>query len=230
MPTLEALRRTVGGKTGMTYDASGTDQTLIDAWLNEGVREVLIRTHCYTAASFVTTTADEWQYDLSSNVMVIKMIWRDGETAPMVRVTPEEILELRRTSSATDDDVLRWAIVGTNMLMFWPTPSEAYDIQFVYVPRPTEMSSAEHDPSNPIYGGIPTEYHKAIELFALANASDHEHEQGTDRGLRYLAQFDEYVKRSVLPGVNRKGGGSMPRARVGRRVRPIGSRNDTWPG
>lgn len=228
MATLEQFRRTVGRKTGMDFNTAGTDRDLIDSWLNEGVREVLLRSHCYVAATVVTTTADEWQYDLSSNVMVIKNIWRDGEDSPMIRVDPEEILELRRANGAgTSVSNLRWAMSGTNMLLFWPTPTEEYDISLIYVPRPSEMAAEEHDPANPTYGGVPVEYQKAIELWALMNASDHEHEGRTKSGLDYLQQFEAYLGRVVRPGVNRKGG-RLPRARVGRGPM-IRAKNDIYP-
>lgn len=214
---LEQLRRTVGRKTGMDYTTAGVDRDLIDSWCNEGVREILLRTHCYVAAADVQTTADEWQYDMSSNIMAITLLWRDGEASETVRVSPDEIIELRRANGTTTDaSSLRWALAGTNMLLLWPTPSAEYDIDFLYVPRPTEMSFETHDPSETTYGGVPVEYHKAIELWALANASDHEHEGGTQRGVNYLAQFDEYLKRTVRPSVNRKGGRLAP-VRVGRR-------------
>ena len=220
MATLETLRRTVGRKTGMEYSAAGTDRDLIDSWCSEAVREILIRTHCYTAATTVETTADEWQYDLSSNVMVVKLIWRDGETSDMVRVAPDEIIELRRSNStSSSDSSLMWAMVGTNMLMFHPTPTSVFTVSLVYVPRPTELSFDTHDPSNPAYGGIPVEYHKAIELWALSNASDHEHEGRTQSGQKYLVEFEAYIAR-IKAGVNRKGG-RLPAARVGRARRPI---------
>ena len=224
MATLEAFRRTVGRKTGMDYSAAGDDRNLIDTWLNEGVREILVRTHCYTAATTVETTADEWQYDMSSNIMFVKLIWRDGETSDMIRVSPDEIIDLRRTNSGSGS-MLRWAMAGTNMLMLWPTPTAAYTISLVYVPRPTEMASNEHDPSNPTYGGIPVEYHKAIELWALSNASDHEHEGRTQSGQKYLVEFEAYIAR-IRAGVNRKAG-RLPRARTGLR-RPI-TDNSTYP-
>lgn len=216
MATLETLRRTVGRKTGMDYSNAGTDRDLIDSWCNEGVREILIRTGCYAVTTEITTTADEWQYDLSYSVMQIKHIWRDGETSPMSRVTPDEIIELRRANSSdSDSTTLRWALLGANMLLLWPTPTSAYDINLLYVPRPTEMGANEHDPSAGTYGGIPVEYHKAIELWALSNASDHEHEGRTQSGQKYLLEFEAYIAR-IQAGVNRKGG-ALPRAKVGRR-------------
>ncbi|MBA2707090.1 MAG: hypothetical protein H0U59_04715 [Gemmatimonadaceae bacterium] len=225
MATLEQFRRSVGRKTGMGYDSAGTDRDLLDQWLNEGVREVLLRTHCYTTASTVTTTANEWQYDLSSNIMAIVSIWRDGQDAPMVRMQPEEIQNYR--SSSGSGSITRWATSGTNMLLFWPTPTAEYTINLIYVPRPTELSFDTHDPSSATYGGVPVEFHKAIELWALSNASDHEHEQGTQRGVSYLAQFDEYIKRVVKPALARKWG-VQPRSRIGRR-RYTAWDNDRYP-
>lgn len=224
--TLEQFRRTIGRKTGMDYGSAGVDRDLIDSWINEGVREVLIRTYCYVAAADVQTTIDEWQYDLSQNVMVIKNLWRDGGDR-MERVSAEELIDLRRTSGSGSSSTLRWAFEGANMLLLWPTPTAVYDLDFLYVPRPTEMSFDSHDPSNATYGGVPVELHKGIELWALANASDHEHETTTQRGISYLAQFDEWVRRVARPYMNRRAG-DLPRARVGRRAL-IPSRNDTYP-
>ena len=220
MATLEALRRSVGRKTGMDYSVAGDDRNLIDSWLNEGAREVLVRTQCYVATSTISTTASTWQYDLSYAIMAIRLIWRDGETDAMVRVSPDEIIELRRANSASSDSTtLRWALVGTNQFLLHPTPTSVYTINLVYVPRPTEMASNEHDPSSATYGGIPVEYHKAIELWALSNASDHEHEGRTQSGQKYLVEFEAYIAR-IKAALNRKGG-RLPVARVGRARRPI---------
>ncbi len=222
--TLEQLRRSVGRKTGMDYSAAGEDRNLIDAWVNEGVREVLLRTHCYVAAADVSTTVDEWQYDLSTNTMAIVSAWREGEV--MQRVSSTEIFGMRRGGAGSGSN-LYWSTAGTNMLLFWPTPTSVFTINLIYVPRPAEVSFETHDPSSPVYGGIPVEFHKGIELWALSNASDHEHEQGTQRGVNYLAQFDEYIKRVVKPAIARKGGG-LPRARVGRRAGRV-TDNDRYP-
>ena len=227
MATLETLRRVVGGKIGLDYTNAGTERDLIDEWCSQGVREVLLRSHCYVGTSTITTTASEWQYDLSYAVMAITQIWRDGETNPMIRVTPEEIIELRRSSSGTSDaTTLRWALQGTNMILLWPTPTAAFDINLIYVPRPTELSFDTHDPSTSTYGGVPVEYHKAIEMYALAEAADWDDDASSQAGLTYRARFEDEL-RNVRAGTNRKGG-RLPQARVGRRR--FGARdNDTYP-
>lgn len=212
----------------MDYGNAGTDRDLIDEWCNQGVREILVRTQCYVAASTIATTADEWQYDLSTSIMAVQQIWRDGETNAMVRVTADGIIEFRRSNSNTTSDstTLYWAMAGSNQFLLYPTPTAAYNISLIYVPRPTEMSFTTHDPSTSTYGGIPVEYHKAIELWALSNASDHEHEGRSQSGQKYLVEFEAYIGR-IKAGLNRRGG-RLPAARIGRRRgRVVG--NGTYP-
>lgn len=227
MATLETLRRAVGTKTRMDYGNATTDRDLIDSWINEGVVEVLRRTHCFVRCIDLTMTADQWKYDLPSSIIAVKAVWRDGETDPMMRVSPEELIEYRRANgAATDATTLRWALAGANLFMLWPTPSSAIEINMLYVPMATAMTATSHDPSNATYGGIPTEYHKGIELWALINASDHEHEGRTQSGMRYLQEFEQYIAR-INSAVNRKGG-RMPAVRIGRRP-TVPSSNSVYP-
>lgn len=215
MATLEQFRRQVGMKIGMDYDNAGNERTLIDEWLNEGVREVLLRSHCYVATATMDTTADEWQYDLSSTIMVIKELYRDGDNQQMIRVTPQDILDYRRLSQSADSAVVRWAVQGANMLMLWPTPTEAYTLNMVFVPRPTEMSFDTHNPSDATYGGIPTEFHSAIRLWALAEAADYDDDSTSGYGRNYRQEFDQYMRGFVIPKLNKRAG-ALPAARLKR--------------
>lgn len=227
--TLQELRRSVGRVVGMDWENAGDDRNLIDSWCSQGVKEILTRTHCHTSASVLETTADEWQYDISATVMAIISLWRDGETSPTIRVTPDQIIEFRRANgTGTDSNQLRWALSGANLLLLWPTPTVESELSILFVPKPTDMSEGTHDPATSTYGGIPAEYHEAIELWALSKASDHEHEARTQQGVNYMARFDEYIKRVVRPGLNRKGG-PLPPARVGRRGRNYVPANDVYP-
>src|SRR5574337_1796552 len=91
---------------------------------------------------------------------------------------------------------------GADLFAVWPTPTTADTLDVYYVPQPTEMSDGSHDPSNATYGGIQTAYHKAIELWALSQGSDHEHEQRTQQGVTYEQRFELYIKR-INQAVNR---------------------------
>lgn len=226
MATLADLRASVLGRLGMDDTASGTDEGLVDQWLNEGVREVLIRTHCHVNAIDLTLTANEWKYDLPTSVLALKYV-TDSDSNPVQVVDFQDILDLRRTLSSGHTSNPRMAVLGSNLLAVWPTPTAADTWQAFYVPLPTEMSTGSHDPSNATYGKIPVAFHHAIELWALSKGSDHEHEGRTQNGVKYEQEFELYIARVVRATVNRTGG-RRGAARVGRR--PLIARsNDVYP-
>src|SRR3990172_8813998 len=117
------------------------------------------------------TTAGTWDYQLDTGILHVKDLWREdaaGAVFPAVHDSYLEILNLHyATTAAADSNVIHYAVLGSNMLTLWPTPSAVYTIKLFYVPRPTAMSDGTHDPSNITYGRIPTEFHKAIEYYAL---------------------------------------------------------------
>lgn len=226
MATLADLRASVLGRLGMDDTAAGTDEGLVDQWLNEGVREVLIRTHCHVNCIDLTLVADEWKYDLPTAILALKYV-TDSESNPVQVVDFQEILDLRRTLSTGHTSNPRMAVLGSNLFAIWPTPTTADVWEAFYVPKPTEMSDGTHDPSSAAYGKIPVEFHHAIELWALAKGSDQEHEGRTQNGIKYTQEFELYISRVVRATVNRKAGRRGP-ARIGRR--PILARsNDVYP-
>ena len=226
MATLATLRTAVGTKSGMDYSNAGFERDLIDFWLNEGVREVLTRTHCYVKCADLTLSNDVWKYDLPANILALKSIV-DTESNRVEMVTLDEILDLRRSSTTGATTNLRVAITGLNLLTVWPTPTQDIEIDVFYVPLPAEMTTTTDDPSVTTFGGIPTAYHHAIELFALAQASDHEHEGRTQQGRKYTEDFEFYIKKVIRPAVNRMGG-RLPQVSRGRRTRVI-SGNGIYP-
>lgn len=215
MATLSTLRNAVYSKLGMDSESSGNDETLVTQWLNEGVREVLLRTHCRVQCADMSLIGGTWKYNLPSTVLALKHVV-DGNSNLAEIVTFPDLLELRRADNTDGSSVpLRVAMLGSNLFALWPTPADGDSLEVYYVPKPTEMSQSTHDPSDPVYGGVPTEYHKAIELWALSQGSDHEHEQRTQNGIKYEQQFELYLGR-VKGAINRMPGGKGV-ARVGRR-------------
>lgn len=229
MATLSTLRNAVYSKLGMDSTAAGNDETLVTQWLNEGVREVLLRTHCYVSAIDLTLTADEWKYDMDTSVMALLQAW-DSNNNPVDIINMDDLLDLRYSDSSSytfGSGNTKMAMLGANMFAVWPTPSDAGTLSAFYVPKPTEMSSGTHDPSNTTYGGVPVQFHKAIELWALKEGSDHEHEARTKSGMQYEAAFDKYIGQLVRPSVNRMQGRKGP-ARLGR-MRGVPSNRSTYP-
>lgn len=230
MATLANFRTRISARVGLDTTAAGAEEVLVDSWVNEGVREVLLRTHCYVKCIDLTLTSSSWKYDLPTTALTLKKVI-GPENRPVEVVTPTELFELRLADSAASSVPYRVAFYGSNLLLIWPTPSSAAVLEAFYVPKPTEMSTGTHDPSNTTYGGIPTEFHHAIELWALAKASDYGHEQRTQNGLKYMAEFDQYILKVVRPAVMRKGG-QLGRIRVGPRrgrYRPANDVDYSWP-
>lgn len=221
MATLSELRTRVSAKLGLDNTASG-DQPLIDGWLNEGVREVLLDTHCYVAKATMNLSANVGDYDLPTTILAIHDIYvtSGGEDGMFERVSADEILRRRRADAAVaaTGTTRYYAVNGANMLMVYPTPAAADTITIYYVPRPTELSSSAHDPSSTTYGGVPVEYHKAIEFYALAEGADYDDDSSSAQGERYRALYERQILKTKRR-IRNRGGRSLGRATLGRRSR-----------
>jgi hypothetical protein len=109
----------------------------------------------------------------------------------MQQTTPEEILLRRRGGIVTTSRGGYFATQGINKLMLFPTPTEAYNITFYYVPRPTALSASADVPSD-----IPAEYHKALEFYALSEAADEDDDSTSLMGDRYRLLYEGFVSKA----------------------------------
>lgn len=189
------------------------DQGLIDGWVNEGVTDFLLRTRLKVSPATMTLTSGEDDYTLPTGILQIIDLYTTsgGNSYRLERVTPFEILELRRASGSTDSPARRYAVAGSNLLMVYPTPDAADTVTLYYVPRPATLSSGSDTPSE-----IPSEFHKAIELFALAEAADYDDDQTSAQGQRYRDEYEKWVQRARR-AVTLKGGSRLAPTQVGRR-------------
>src|SRR3990167_5973090 len=95
MATLTTLRNSVSKKLGLDNTASSAEQALVDQWCNEGIVEILLRTHCTVETATMDTIADTWEYQLPTSILAMRNIWREdaaGAIDPVIRVTEQEIL------------------------------------------------------------------------------------------------------------------------------------------
>jgi len=210
---------------GLDQTASGDEDVLLGRRLNEGVLQVLLETHCYQAQAYFGLVASTQDYDLQGGTnfqsslngsktanTVILAIDRliDSNNIPLIRVDPEEIYDLRRASSTSSSSQRMYAVNG-NMLMVWPSPSSSESLTMYYVPRPTEMSSGSHDPSNTTYGGIPAEWHRTLEFYALWAMASYDDDASSGIGDKYFGQYQVWL------GKMKK----SQRLRGGRRQAPV---------
>ena len=204
---LADIRNEVSRVIGLDQTAAGTDETLIDAWANEAVIDILMETRCYVASATTSLTADEGDYTLDSDILhVVDCYLTDnGNRYRLKQVSPQQLLDMRVTSNAqATAPVTHFAVLGSSLLIVYPIPSVADTMTLYYVPRPTVMSSGTHDPSSTTYGGIPTEFHRAIVKYVEAEAADAVDDQTSAQGDRYRADYGRWLAK-IHKYVNQKG-------------------------
>jgi hypothetical protein len=211
------FRTNIANRLGLDNSVSG-DQTYIDGWVNDGVIQTLLDTHCYVTSTTVTPGATS-DYTLTSSVLEIVYMSATsaGITYQLERLTVPELLEVRRNASASTAPTQYYALAGQNTVLFHPTPGSADTYTLYYVPVPTALSAGSDDPSNASNGGIPTAYHKAIEYFALSEAADANDDASSQMGAKYFQLYQDQV-RKIRRHLRARGGDRLPR------VRPVGGK------
>jgi hypothetical protein len=74
-----------------------------------------------------------------------------------------------------------------------------------------------NDPSSATYGGIPVEYHPALEEYAKWKMADYDDDSSSQNGLLYQAEYMRLV-RDAKRNIRQRGGRSMGRVTLGRRA------------
>lgn len=225
---LSSFRTTVAAELGLDNTAASSDQLLMDQWLNEGVRDILLRTHCTVAPATLALTSGTSDYTLDAAILAIvnASVGTDGRR--FEQLGSEELFELRRRNIGATGDSLYYTVLGSNLFLIYPTPTSAATLTFYYVPLPTEMSSGTHDAASATYGGIPVEFHQGIYLYAFMRGASMDDDKSSEMGEKYMKQYELFLGKTIRPALNRMGGSRMPRARVGGRSTLLRDRNDRY--
>lgn len=207
MATLAQIRNEVVRVIGLDDTVSGADEVLVDGWINEAVLDVLLQTRCYVTSSTTTTTAGEGDYTLDSDILQTQDMYctDGGQTQRLRQVSPAQILDMRVASNVQQDSpTTHYAVAGSNLLMLYPIPSGTNTLTIYYVPRPSTLNEAGQDPSNTTYGGIPSEFHRALVKYAEAEAADYRDDQTSQHGDRYRTDYERWLGK-IRKYVNQKG-------------------------
>lgn len=213
MATLADFRTRVSAKLGLDNTAASAEQLLIDSWCNEAVEQILVRTRCYVASGTLSYTTSDAQ--LPSTVLAIQDLY-NADNVPLEQITPQDVLTFRRGVQVTSTLPWRYALNGS-LVMIYPTPTASGSLTMLYVPRPTAMTTGANDPSTTTYGGIPSEWHKLIEFYALAEGSDYDDDQTGAQGERYRQMFELHLAR-MHKALNTRGGRVRPRFKIPNQV------------
>jgi len=217
MATLSTLKTHVVSELGLD---STNDDALLTEWANRAVRDVLIKTKCRVRELSMALTSGTDTYSLDANVLVLLHLWNtaSNDDYPMERLHLDDINTRRLYGDSATAPARYYALVGNDLLIVYPKPGTGENIKGQYVPKPTEMSTGTHDPSTATYGGIPVEYHDAIELYMLYHAARYDNHQPSRFGLDYMLTYQRRVA-EIRAELNKKGGLLLPAMQVNRRYR-----------
>lgn len=219
MSTLAELRENVSLELGLDQTASSDEETLLTRRLNQGVVEVLKKTHCYVKTAAFALSADTDEYEAPADLLATKS-FIDSGNIPLDRVSVEEIHDLRRGTPATgSSSISKYALNGANLFMFYPTPTANGTLTLYYVPAPANpMDSADDDPSSVTYGNVPVDYHDLIEYWACYRMAMYDDDTSSQVGQVYLQLFNQGVA-AARAEIQRRGGRKLGPVRIPRRNR-----------
>lgn len=221
----------VGAALGMQTDAGSEELGFLQDWANEGVVEVLLRTHIYIDIGDLTLTANQSEYRLDSTILAID----DGRGStpagigPYTLVTLGDMIDLQSAAPVATGPNKYIAIEGDLMIVA-PTPASSESLRFFFVPRPSAMTQDSHDPSNATYGGIPTEFHRAIESYMLWRGALYDDKAVAQKPADFYQDFVRECA-EIKKSKRQKRGRTLNPPRVGYpgTWKFPGRRNDTYP-
>lgn len=227
----------VGQALGMSYDVAGSDELiLLQEWFNEGIIDVLLRTHCFVDIGDMQLQVGVTDYRVDTSILALvgKKITSQNQGFEFQVVTLEEIIERNLAAYATNTTVSAIAGRGTLMIVS-PAPTYVDTIRFYYVPRPTQVAADGTttndgiDPSAVTYGGIPTEMHLCVEYYMLWRGAEYDDKKAPMSPKDYETAYEGLCKDARKNDRKKWGIGLRP-GRVGYPdSNRAGRRNDTYP-
>lgn len=222
------FRTRVSSEIGLSNRDGSSEQSLIDGWANDAVVQFLVETKCYIKSFTAALTADSDEYDLGSTVLSLKELYivaSDGTISPMLEPMSTDEILWRKRFPTEGWAPIGYALEGANLILLSSAARSGDELHGLYVPRPTTMSDAAHDPSNTTYGGIPTEFHETLVQYPLWKAAiwdDDVSSAGASRrgaismGGQYQGAWEEGIAKAKVR-LNKKAGVRWSPARPGGR-------------
>lgn len=221
---------------GLSTTAGSDDLQFLQDMANDAVIETLLRTHIHIDIGEMTLVSGQAEYRLDDNILAVD----DGRGSTPAGIGNYEIVSLeemiRRQSIGYVTPTWRKVVAfDGDLLIVSPTPSDSEVLRFYYVPRPTAMladattTADSNDPSDDTYGGIPSQYHRALEYYMLWQAAENVEKAYMGGAPEYFALYEnecQLILERKRQMVSRK----LAPAQVGypdKRRHP--TRNDVYP-
>jgi hypothetical protein len=215
----------VAAKLGMREAA---ETTLIQTWANAAVVDVLLRTHAFLQMGDMDLVADVSEYRLDPKVLAID----DGRTSTPAGIGPYQVVTLAemiayQSINPVGSGMRKMIAIQSDFLIVAPVPSTSETIRFYYVPRPDPMTADANDPSDSTYGGLATEYHRAIEYYMLWQGSEYDDKVTAVAVKEYRAAYENEC-RDIRKRTRRKAGRGLRGGRAGYPAMFRTGRNDVY--
>ena len=219
--TAQTLLQHVGAAVGL--DSSGTvsttEQSFLLDWINEACQKFLMETKVKVESQTMNLTIGFNDYELPSDVLVMNQVQvttSDNQVIPLAPIDPEEMLWRRRYPGAIP--IRYYSMQGANLLMLYPTPTQADVVTMYYVPFPTTITTSNWTQDIFALAGIPSQFHDIVELWVKYRAGDHADDASSQNGITYFQLWEQEV-RKARGKIRRIQGRKRPFARGGRRQR-----------
>jgi hypothetical protein len=219
--TNKQLRDRVVHEIGLQDIADYDETTMVDDFVYEGTIDLLARTRCTVRCVHLKTKADVGTYVLDHSILALVDVenghaprYRRDETSD---ADPSTIVVY--PAGYTPRTTRAFQLIRSDLLRVQPTPSEDGEVDVWAVVSPERMVNDGDSPSSDQFGGIPTEYHDAIFLYACWKAASYADDEGAAQGERYRMQYEGQDGNSgklktIRQLVNKRGTSRAPRRRV----------------
>lgn len=169
----EAIDR-VGKKLRLNRDSGSAERTLMANWYDDAIVEVLLETGCRVEVGDMALTVGVDLYRVDVSILAVKneRIMSGSQNYTFEVVPWQRILDAQRgVGAGTYPSMV--AFEGT-LMMVWPAPQTVDTIRFLYVPRPSATAQDTDSASDDTHGGIPSEYHRALEYYMLWQGAEYD--------------------------------------------------------
>src|SRR4051812_17549680 len=101
MANLGQLKVAVGRKFSLDTTIGTDDSNALIDWANEGVIDILLRTHCYIAGGDMTLSSATNDYRLDTEILAFldAHVTSGTGSTPLIRLNVNELLDKRRQST-----------------------------------------------------------------------------------------------------------------------------------
>lgn len=216
---LTTFRSRITSELGLDNTNAGTEQGLVDGWVNEGVLQFLLETGCKVTTATMDLTANDEDYALpTASILQVKSIivtTQAGNKIPLEAVD-NDLIDWLRISSVGGTDPIYYALSGTDLLRVFPKPTSADTLTVRYVPVPATLSSGSDTPSE-----IPAQYHPAVEAYAKWKAAVWDDDASSMFGSSYQGEWEMWLSKARKNLNKQRGPWGPVRPRRQRRNFPI---------